>query len=48
VISAFSLCVSTTHRVGQSGWVSAFAIRRFMRIAPLFYLMALFYLIAVR
>jgi len=47
VISAFSLCVSTHPRVGGDGWLSAFAIRRFMRIAPLFYLMALFYLIAV-
>jgi peptidoglycan/LPS O-acetylase OafA/YrhL len=47
VISAFSLCVSTTDRVGQSGWLSAFAIRRVMRIAPLFYLAALFYLLVV-
>jgi peptidoglycan/LPS O-acetylase OafA/YrhL len=47
VISAFSLCVSTLHRVGGDGWLSAFAIRRFMRIAPLFYLMSLFYLLVV-
>jgi len=47
VISAFSLCTSTLHRVGGDGWLSAFAIRRFMRIAPLFYVMALFYLIIV-
>jgi len=47
VISAFSLCVSTHHRVRGDGWLSAFAIRRFMRIAPLFYVMALFYLFVV-
>lgn len=47
VISAFSLCVSTIPRVGGDGWLSAFAVRRIMRIAPLFYVMALFYLFVV-
>ena len=45
VISAFSLYLSTTSRIDQKGWLNDFLIRRFMRIAPLFYLMSLFYLI---
>lgn len=44
VISAFSLFLSTRSRVGSEGWVSAYAIRRIMRIAPLFYGVAIFYL----
>lgn len=47
VISAFSLFLSTTSRVGKDGWLSSFAIRRFMRIAPLFYFIAFFYLIYI-
>lgn len=41
VISAFSLFVSTTGRIDQPGWLNDFLTRRFMRIAPLFYLVAL-------
>lgn len=44
VISAFSLFLSTSSRVGSEGWLSAYFIRRLMRIAPLFYLVAVFYL----
>lgn len=44
VISAFSLFLSTRSRVGSDGWLSAYVIRRVMRIAPLFYLVAIFYL----
>ncbi|WP_454876728.1 acyltransferase family protein [Pseudomonas farris] len=47
VISAFSLFLSTTSRVGKEGWLSSYAIRRFMRIAPLFYFVATFYLIYI-
>lgn len=47
VISAFSLFLSTTSRIGKDGWLSSYAIRRFMRIAPLFYFVATFYLIYI-
>lgn len=47
VISAFSLFLSTTSRVGKEGWLSSYAIRRFMRIAPLFYFIAVFYVIYI-
>ena len=43
VISAFSLFLSTTARVGKDGWLSAFLIRRLMRVAPLFYFMIVVY-----
>lgn len=43
VISAYSLCLSTAPRIDQPGWLNDFLIRRFMRIAPLFYLMSFFY-----
>lgn len=36
-LSAFSLAHSTHHRMTDVGWVRSFAIRRFFRIAPLFY-----------
>lgn len=47
VISAFSLFLSTSSRIGKDGWLSAYSIRRFMRIAPLFYLIAIFYAIYI-
>jgi peptidoglycan/LPS O-acetylase OafA/YrhL len=47
VISAFSLFLSTTSRVGKDGWLSSYAIRRFMRIGPLFYFIATFYLVYI-
>ncbi|MGB7270732.1 MAG: acyltransferase [Albidovulum sp.] len=47
VISAFSLFVSTTARIDQPGWLNDFLTRRFMRIAPLFYLVALWQLLVL-
>jgi peptidoglycan/LPS O-acetylase OafA/YrhL len=47
VISAYSLFLSTRSRVGTEGWLSAYAIRRIMRIAPLFYVTALFYIVYI-
>lgn len=47
VISAFSLFLSTSSRVGKDGWLSEYAIRRIMRIAPLFYTIAIFYTIYI-
>lgn len=38
-ISCFSLFISTSPRVGQDGWLSAYFFRRFFRVAPLFYFM---------
>lgn len=49
VLSAFSLFFSTQHRVGKSHWIQDYFIRRFFRIAPLFYIMiAVWYLISWR
>lgn len=39
VLSAFSLCHSTGHTVGQSNWIRDYLLKRLFRIAPLFYLM---------
>ncbi|MBK7541380.1 MAG: acyltransferase [Candidatus Competibacteraceae bacterium] len=39
VLSAFSLFFSTQHRVGRPHWIQDYSIRRFFRIAPLFYIM---------
>ena len=39
VLSAFSLFFSTQHRVGKPQWIQDYFIRRFFRIAPLFYMM---------
>lgn len=43
VISAFSLFLSTTPRIGRAGWLYDYLIRRLLRIAPLFYFMIAFY-----
>lgn len=45
VISAFSLFLSTYKKVGNNGWIQAYFIKRFFRIAPLFYLMLVFFLL---
>ncbi len=45
VISAFSLFLSTYKKVGDNGWIQAYFIKRFFRIAPLFYLMLIFFLL---
>ncbi|MCG9555982.1 acyltransferase family protein [Vibrio kanaloae] len=47
VISAFSLYLSTTRRIGTENWIKAFYVRRFMRVAPLFYFMCLVYIIYI-
>ncbi|WP_137819726.1 acyltransferase [Pseudomonas sp. 2FG] len=46
-ISCFSLFLSTSSRVGQDGWLSAYFFRRIFRIAPLFYSMTIFFLIFI-
>jgi peptidoglycan/LPS O-acetylase OafA/YrhL len=43
VISAFSLFLSTRHRLKSDSWVRDYLLRRFFRIAPLFYVAILFY-----
>ena len=45
VLSAFSLMYSTENRVNQPAWVKEYFIKRFFRIAPLFYLLILFFAI---
>ena len=44
-ISAFSLFLSTYHRVGDEWWIQTYFIKRFFRVAPLFYLMLLVYIV---
>jgi peptidoglycan/LPS O-acetylase OafA/YrhL len=44
-LSAFSLAHSTHDRMQQTGWVRSFALRRFFRIAPLFYAAIICFLI---
>lgn len=41
VLSAFSLCYSTINSVGREGWVRDYLIKRYFRIAPMFYFMLL-------
>lgn len=43
ILSAFSLCFSMDSRRGEPRLIQRFYIRRFFRIAPLFYLMLLIY-----
>ncbi|MHC2363015.1 acyltransferase family protein [Rhizobium leguminosarum] len=38
VISAFSLMYSTARYVGRADWIRVFALKRFFRIAPMFYI----------
>ncbi len=42
IVSAFSLMYSTEHRVGKGEWVYEYFVKRFFRIAPLFYFMIFF------
>lgn len=42
VVSAFSLCLSMPTHAGEARPLLGFALRRFFRIAPLFYLMIVF------
>ncbi len=39
VISAFSLAYAHDHSVGREGWIGPYLLKRFFRIAPLFYVM---------
>ena len=39
ILSAYSLMCSTELKVGQPNWLANYFIKRFFRIAPLFYLM---------
>jgi peptidoglycan/LPS O-acetylase OafA/YrhL len=43
VLSGFSLMYSTSRYVGRDGWVQVYLIKRFFRIAPLFYVMIAFF-----
>lgn len=43
VLSGFSLMYSTSRYVGRDGWVQIYLIKRFFRIAPLFYVMVVFF-----
>lgn len=45
VLSAFSLAFSTTPTLSRKTWVRDYLIRRFFRIAPLFYVMVLVYVV---
>lgn len=42
-VSAFSLMYSTRPYQGQTGWVLRFYLKRYFRIAPLFYVMMIFH-----
>ncbi len=42
ILSAYSLMHSTEPRVGQTRWVDEYLIKRFFRIAPLFYCILFF------
>lgn len=42
IVSAFSLMYSTEDRVGKGDWVYEYFVKRFFRIAPLFYFMIAF------
>jgi peptidoglycan/LPS O-acetylase OafA/YrhL len=45
VLSAFSLMYSTSRTVGRQGWFEDYLTKRYFRIAPLFYVMMLFFLV---
>ena len=45
IVSAYSLCLSISQRVGQGGFWKAYLSRRFFRIAPLFWLAVCVYLL---
>jgi peptidoglycan/LPS O-acetylase OafA/YrhL len=45
IVSAFSLMYSTEPRIGKGDWVYEYFIKRFFRIAPLFYFMIFFELL---
>jgi len=45
VVSSFSLYLSTLNNVRKKGWLKFYFIKRFFRIAPLFYVMLVMYLV---
>lgn len=45
VISGFSLALSTLPQVGRDNWVQGYFVKRFFRIAPLFYALLAFRLV---
>ena len=45
VLSTFSLFYSTGHTVSQEGWAERYFIKRYFRIAPLFYFMLIAWII---
>ena len=45
VVSAYTLCLSADNRIHESHALKKYAIRRFFRIAPLFYIGLLYYFI---
>ena len=45
ILSAFSLCHSTASRTNHPNWLLEYLIKRFFRIAPLFYCMIAFIII---
>lgn len=45
ILSAFSLMHSTEFRMNEPGWVPTYFIKRFFRIAPLFYFVIVIYVV---
>lgn len=45
ILSAYSLMYSTESKVSQPNWLTDYFIKRFFRIAPLFYLMIIFFVV---
>ena len=45
ILSAYSLMYSTESKSNQPNWLADYFIKRFFRIAPLFYLMVIFFVI---
>ncbi|MBL7555569.1 MAG: acyltransferase [Bdellovibrionaceae bacterium] len=44
IISSFSLCLSLQERKGESHWLGKYLLRRIFRIAPLYFLIVLYYI----
>lgn len=45
VMSALTLCMSLENRLNESAWVAKYFLRRYFRIAPVYYLGAILYLL---
>lgn len=46
ILSAYSLMYSTESKINQPNWLTDYFIKRFFRIAPLFYSMIIFFVLA--